>query len=63
MILVLRLSSGENELTEIATLPREQIQGRCDGCRHFHNCRGACRGITFAHTGDLFASFPFCLKL
>ncbi len=30
MILVLRLSSGENELTEIATLPCEQIHGRCN---------------------------------
>lgn len=51
------------KMTEIAALPREQIQGRCNGCRHFHSCRGACRGITFAHTGDLFASFPLCLKL
>ncbi len=38
------------------------VTGYCRTCRHFHGCRGACRGITFAHTGSHSASFPVCLS-
>ncbi len=53
---------NDPKMTEIAQFLRDQIRGECSSCRHFHSCRGACRGITYAHTGDLFASFPMCLK-
>lgn len=49
-------------MTEIAAFPRDEIRGACSKCHYFARCRGACRGITFAHTGDLHASFPLCLK-
>jgi len=44
-----------------AGLPRENIAPGCSECPEFPGCHGACRGITFAHTGDLHASFPVCL--
>ena len=49
-------------MTEIASLPRDKISGHCRQCEYFENCRGACRGITYAHTGDLFSSYPNCLS-
>jgi radical SAM protein with 4Fe4S-binding SPASM domain len=49
------------EMTAIASFPREDIEGPCRTCDNFANCRGACRGTTYAHTGDLKASFPLCL--
>ncbi len=48
-------------MTAIANFPREKIQGPCRDCDNFARCHGACRGVTFAHTGDLTASFPVCL--
>lgn len=45
----------------IADFPREKIEGHCRDCDNFSRCRGACRGVTFAHTGNLTASFPVCL--
>jgi radical SAM protein with 4Fe4S-binding SPASM domain len=48
-------------MEEIANFPRETIEGPCRDCDNFSRCRGACRGVTFAHTGDLKASFPVCL--
>jgi radical SAM protein with 4Fe4S-binding SPASM domain len=53
---------NDPKMTEIANWPREEIHGECGKCRYFHACRGACRGVTYAHTGDLCASFPLCLK-
>lgn len=38
------------------------LKGRCTTCKHLLNCHGGCRGITLAHTGDIKASFPYCLK-
>lgn len=49
------------EMTAMAEFPREQIHGVCRSCDNFLNCRGACRGATLAHTGDLLAPFPTCL--
>jgi radical SAM protein with 4Fe4S-binding SPASM domain len=49
------------EMRAHALLPREEIQGACRTCDNFAYCRGACRGATLAHTGDLLASFPLCL--
>jgi radical SAM protein with 4Fe4S-binding SPASM domain len=49
------------KMSEMANYPRHQIKGACQTCDNFFNCHGACRGATFAHTGDLDASFPLCL--
>lgn len=38
------------------------LKGRCTACKHLPNCHGGCRGITLAHTGDIKASFPYCLR-
>jgi len=51
-----------NKMTFISEFPYEKVEGYCKECECFPQCRGGCRGITFAHTGDLFASFPLCLK-
>jgi len=48
-------------IEEMAEFPRDQITGPCRDCDNFANCRGACRGAAFFHTGDLYASFPACL--
>jgi len=53
---------GQSKMTMISELPHEKIRGFCRECECFFQCRGGCRGITFAYTGDLLASFPFCLK-
>ncbi len=53
---------NDPKMTEIARFPREQIHGHCRECEQFSVCRGACRGVTYSHTGDLYASFPVCLK-
>lgn len=53
---------NDPKMTEIANFPREAIHGHCRECDKFDGCRGACRGVTYAHTGDLNASFPVCLK-
>jgi radical SAM protein with 4Fe4S-binding SPASM domain len=49
------------EMWAMSAFPRDEIEGPCRTCDNFANCRGACRGATFAHTGDLYASFPVCL--
>ncbi|TFH61474.1 MAG: radical SAM protein [Candidatus Zixiibacteriota bacterium] len=49
------------KMTEIASYPRENIEGHCRECPYFRVCRGACRGAVYAHTGNLNASFPTCL--
>ncbi len=48
-------------MTEMATMDRSRVGGQCAECRHFADCQGACRGIAYAHTGDVLASFPNCL--
>ena len=40
---------------------RDCIQGYCRTCDNLAACRGGCRGVVLAHTGDLTASFPNCL--
>lgn len=49
-------------MRRLAEYDRSKIHGACRGCELFESCLGACRGATFAHTGDLDASFPVCLK-
>jgi len=53
---------NDPKMTQIANYPREQITGHCRDCDYFPRCHGGCRGVTFAHTGDLNASFPACLR-
>ena len=48
-------------MESMADYPREKIHGICQECDNFINCHGACRGATFAHTGNISASFPVCL--
>jgi len=50
------------KMTFVASLPWENLAPACRECPHFPGCHGACRGITFAHTGDLHAAFPVCLR-
>ncbi|UCB52296.1 MAG: radical SAM protein [Candidatus Zixiibacteriota bacterium] len=49
-------------MTSLSSFPKEKITGYCSECRYLESCRGGCRGITFAHTNDLHASFPLCLS-
>ena len=53
---------GDPRMTEMARYPRAHIHGPCRECEAFDRCGGACRGITFAYTGDMNASFPLCLN-
>jgi radical SAM protein with 4Fe4S-binding SPASM domain len=53
---------NDPRMTELASYPKERIRGRCASCEDLSACHGACRGITYAHTGRLDASFPVCLK-
>ena len=48
-------------MSAMANYPRSHLTGDCNGCDNFDRCRGACRGASFAHSGDLDASFPVCL--
>lgn len=43
-------------------VPVEQIRGHCSGCPDLAACRGGCRGVTYAYTGDVRESFPNCLR-
>ena len=49
------------KMIAVASYPRRKITGHCRSCEHFAECRGACRGIALAHTGDLNASLANCL--
>ncbi|SYZ72589.1 Radical SAM domain protein [Candidatus Zixiibacteriota bacterium] len=53
---------NDPNMTKMAEIPREKIHGPCRTCRYMTVCHGACRGASYAHTGDLFASFPVCLR-
>ncbi len=48
-------------MTAIARYPKERVTGACRQCGRFEQCRGGCRGIAVAYTGDLDASFPACV--
>lgn len=52
---------NSQEMRIMAAFPRNEIEGPCRACDNFENCRGSCRGSTYAHTGNLKASFPLCL--
>ncbi len=52
----------DDKMTLVSSIPNQKIKGYCSECRQLPQCHGGCRGITFGHTGDLLASFPFCLK-
>jgi radical SAM protein with 4Fe4S-binding SPASM domain len=45
----------------MAAFSRRNINGQCRTCDHFQVCKGACRGLAYAHTGDVYASYPLCL--
>jgi len=53
---------NDPRMTEMARYPRSAIHGPCRDCEAFDKCGGACRGIAYAYTGDLNASFPLCLS-
>ncbi|MFZ1684989.1 MAG: radical SAM protein [Candidatus Zixiibacteriota bacterium] len=53
---------NDPKMTEMSEFPFENIHGTCRSCETFPVCHGGCRGITYAHTRDLLASFPMCLK-
>jgi radical SAM protein with 4Fe4S-binding SPASM domain len=48
-------------MTEMARYDRSRINGLCSACDNTDNCHGACRSLTYAHTGDFDDSFPLCL--
>jgi radical SAM protein with 4Fe4S-binding SPASM domain len=52
---------NDSGMSALARYPRENIHGPCRDCEAFDRCGGACRGITYAYTGDLNASFPLCM--
>lgn len=49
-------------MVQMAAMPRKQITGKCRACELFSKCRGGCRGVAYSYTGDLYASFPVCMK-
>ncbi len=49
-------------MTFVASLSRNDLASPCGDCPRLAACHGACRGITFARTGDLRAAFPACLR-
>jgi len=52
---------ADPRMTEIARFPKETIEGPCRDCEHLESCGAGCRGITYAYTGDMHASFPLCM--
>ena len=42
-------------------VPAKKIGGRCAKCSYLEHCKGACRGVAFAVSGDLYAECPNCL--
>lgn len=53
--------ANDPRMFEMCDYDRTHLSGPCGDCPYLMVCRGACRGATFAHTGDLNASFPVCL--
>ena len=49
------------KMREASCYPVDCIEGYCPTCENFTACRGGCRGVALAHTGDLNASYPNCL--
>jgi len=48
-------------MTVMQSFPHDQIEGVCSVCDNADNCHGACRCLSYAHTGSLNESFPVCL--
>lgn len=48
-----------NEFRKLCRL-KDNIKGKCRGCRHFGVCGGGCRGYSIAYYGDLFHSDEGC---
>ena len=42
-------------------VPAKKIGGRCAKCSYVEHCKGACRGVAYASSGDLHAECPNCL--
>jgi len=49
-------------MTWISTFPKDEITSPCKECQNFGRCGSGCRGLTYAYTNDLYASFPLCLS-
>ena len=48
-------------MTIMSQFDCDQIEGLCAACDNSDYCRGACRSLTYAHTGSYNESFPNCL--
>ncbi|MEZ5357739.1 MAG: radical SAM protein [Candidatus Zixiibacteriota bacterium] len=48
-------------MTGMSCVPYDEIEGPCASCDNTENCKGACRSLTYAHTGSFTESFPNCL--
>lgn len=53
---------SDPRMTELSRRSLETVEGRCRTCESFEVCHGACRAVAYAHTGDLDASFPACMR-
>ena len=49
------------QMRRASEYPLNCIEGYCRTCENFAACRGGCRGVALAHTGNLNASYPLCL--
>ncbi len=48
-------------MTAMSSYPTDEIEGICGNCDNSDSCSGACRCLTYAHTGSFDESFPVCL--
>lgn len=48
-------------MTVMTRFDRDQVEGPCSVCDNSEYCHGACRALSFAHTGSFTDSFPVCL--
>jgi radical SAM protein with 4Fe4S-binding SPASM domain len=51
----------DQAMTLMSRFDHSQVEGICSVCDNSDYCRGACRNLTYAHTGSFQASFPNCL--
>lgn len=49
------------KMREASSLQTDGLEGYCRTCDNLAACRGGCRGVVLAHTGDVAASYPNCL--
>ena len=49
------------QMREVSNLQNDCIEGYCRTCDNLAACRGGCRGVVLAHTGEMTASYPNCL--